>query len=99
MRNKFSLTPDPKAETVLTVPLEGDVGDTPGADRIRSNILKRRVGIVLRYSCPKRVSNPLLRASMRELPSTTTDSAIPASVSTTTRSSVAPAPMVMFSSL
>src|SRR5437667_7933871 len=29
--NRFSLTPEPKADTVLTVPLAGEVGDTPGA--------------------------------------------------------------------
>src|SRR5687767_7292248 len=67
-RNAFSLTADPKADTVLTLPLAGEVGDTPGAALMRSNMLKRRVGIVLRYSGPNRVSNPLLRASMRELP-------------------------------
>src|SRR5688572_31768121 len=78
IRNAFSLTPDPKADTVLTAPLDGDVGDTPGAALIMSNMLKRRVGIALRYSCPKRVSKPLLRASMREVPSTTTVSATPA---------------------
>jgi hypothetical protein len=50
MRKAFSLTPDPKDDTVLTVPLAGEVGDTPGADLIMSNMLKRRVGIVFRYS-------------------------------------------------
>ncbi len=48
IRNRFSLTPEPKAVTVLTVPLDGDVGDTPGAALIMSNMLKRRVGIVVR---------------------------------------------------
>jgi hypothetical protein len=75
LRPVFSLTPDPKADTVLTVPLVGEVGDTPGAALIKSNMLNRRAGIVLTYSCPKQVSNPLLRASMREPPSTTTGSA------------------------
>src|SRR6266542_761502 len=93
MRNRFSLPPEPKAATVFTVPLEGEVGDTPGADLIASNMLNRRVGIVRRYSGPKRVSNPLLRASMRDAdPSTTMDSATPATFNTTVRSSVAPAP-------
>ncbi len=47
LRPAFSLTPDPKADTVLTVPLVGEVGDTPGAALIKSNMLNRRVGIVL----------------------------------------------------
>ena len=79
MRNRFSLPPDPNADTVFTVPLDGEVGDTPGAALIESNMLNRRVGMVRRYSGPNRVSNPLLRASMREPePWTTTDSASPA---------------------
>src|SRR5689334_13305223 len=49
MRNRFSLPPDPKAETVLTVPLDGEVGDTPGAALIESNMLNRREGIARRY--------------------------------------------------
>ena len=99
MRNRFSLPPDPKADTVLTVPLVGDVGDTPGAARIESNMLKRRVGMVLRYSGPMRVSMPLLRTSTRDPdPSTTTDSATPARASTAVLSSVVPVPMLMPSS-
>src|SRR5215510_3398660 len=86
MRKRFSFTPDPKVDTVLLTPLAGDVGETPGAALIMSNMLKRRVGIVRRYSCPKRVSNPLLQASMREVPCTTTVSATPASPRTTVRS-------------
>jgi hypothetical protein len=39
IRNWFSFTPDPNDDTVLTVPLDGDVADTPGADRIMSNML------------------------------------------------------------
>src|SRR5262245_48078353 len=94
MRNRFSLPPEPNAETVVAVPLDGDVGETPGAALIASNMLNRRDGIALRYSGPKRVSNPLLRASMREpAPWTTTDSAIPATFNTTVRSSVAPIPI------
>src|SRR6476660_10467495 len=80
MRKRFSLPPEPNAETVLTVPLDGEVGETPGAALIESNMLNRRDGIARRYSGPKRVSTPLPRASMRDPdPSTTTDSAIPAS--------------------
>src|SRR5216683_2872780 len=80
MRNWFSLVPEPNTDTVVVVPLDGDVGEIPGAARIESNILARRVGIALRSSGPKRVPNPGLRASMREpAPSTTTDSARPAS--------------------
>ena len=45
MRNRFSLPPEPNADTVLTVPLDGDVGETPGAALIKSNMLNRRVGI------------------------------------------------------
>src|SRR5207248_10512732 len=94
MRNRFSLPPDPNADTVFTVPLDGDVGDTPGAARIASNMLNRRVGIALRYSGPNRLSNPLPRASMREPdPSTVIDAATPASFKTAVRASVAPAPM------
>src|SRR5262249_31373302 len=94
MRNRFSLPPEPNAETVLTVPLAGEVGDTPGAALIKSNMLNRRVGIVRRYSAPTRLSNPLPLASMREPDSwTTIDSAGAATLNTTIRSMVAPAPM------
>src|SRR6195256_6042337 len=83
MRNRFSLPPEPNADTVFTVPLDGDVGDTPGAARIASNMLNRRVGMALRYSGPNRVSNPLPRASMREPdPSTTNDSSMPSTLRT-----------------
>src|SRR5215467_7187477 len=94
MRKRFSLPPEPKADTVVTVPLDGDVGDTPGAALIASNMLNRRVGMALRYSDPKRVSNPLLRASIRDPdPWITIDSAMPANFNTTVLESVAPAPM------
>ena len=43
---------------MVTVPLEGDVGETPGAALIMSNMLDRRVGMVVRSSGPKRVSKP-----------------------------------------
>ena len=66
MRNRFSLPPEPNADTVFTVPLDGEVGDTPGAALMASNMLYRRVGMALRYSGPKRVSNPVPRASMRD---------------------------------
>src|SRR5712691_5084806 len=80
MRNTFSFPAEPNADTRLAVPLEGEVGDTPGADLIESNMLNRRVGMGPRYSGPMRVSIPLPRASMREpVPSTTIDSARPAS--------------------
>jgi hypothetical protein len=39
IRNRFSLPPDPKADTVFTVPLDGDVADRPGAALIASNML------------------------------------------------------------
>jgi hypothetical protein len=42
----FSLTADPNTDTVLTVPLDGDEGETPGVLRMKSNMLDRRVGIV-----------------------------------------------------
>src|SRR5437870_175272 len=94
MRNWFSLVPDPDADTVVVVPLEGDVAETPGADLIESNMLDRRVGIPLRSSGPKRVAKPGSRASSRDpAPSTTTDSARPANGSTAVLSMVAPAPM------
>src|SRR4030095_14360999 len=95
MRNRFSLPPDPNAETVVIVPLDGDVGDTPGAALIASNMLNRRDGIVLRYSAPKRVSNPLLRAARREsVPWTTIDAWMPATFNITDLSSVAPTPIL-----
>src|SRR4029453_3895140 len=94
MRNRFSLAPEPSTDTVLTLPLDGEVGDTPGAARIKSKMLNRRVGIALRYSVPKRVSNPLPRASMREPDSwTTIDSAAAATFKITVPPRVAPAPM------
>src|SRR5262249_54636275 len=75
IKNVFSLVPEPNADTLLVDMLPGEVGETPGAALTKSNILKRRVGIALRSSGPKRVSNPLPRASRREPePSTTTDS-------------------------
>src|SRR4029453_16212194 len=96
MRNRFSLTPPPNEDTVLTVPLVGEVGDTPGAALIKSNMLYRRVGISLRYSTPKRVSNPLSLASVREpVPSTTIDSATPAALKMTVLSRVGAAPTRM----
>src|SRR3954454_10651499 len=65
MRNWFSLVPEPNADTVVAVALDGDVGDTPGADLIASNMLDRRVGMVWRSSDPTRVLKPGPRASMR----------------------------------
>ena len=104
MRNWFSLTPEPSADTlvadtVVVVPLAGEVGEIPGAALMKSNMLNRPVGMALRSSGPNRVSNPLPRASMREpAPCTVTDSATPASSSTTVLSMVPPAPMRMSSS-
>src|SRR5687767_2145875 len=96
IRNWFSFTPEPNAETVVAVPLDGDVGEIPGADLTQSNILARRVGIALVSSGPKRVPKPGFRASIREpAPSPATDSAMPASFRTTVLSIVAPAPITM----
>src|SRR5690349_11832010 len=96
MRNWFSFVPDPNADIVVTVPLDGDVGDTPGAALTESNMLARREGIVRRSSGQKRTSTPGFLASTREMvPSTTTDAAIAAGISTAVRSTVAPAPMRM----
>src|SRR5215510_12293735 len=93
IRNMFSLTPEPNEETVLTMPLVGDVGETPGAALIKSNMLYRREGISLRYSTPKRVSKPLSLASMREpAASTTIDSAIPATLPTSFLTRIASVP-------
>src|ERR1700687_1488080 len=95
IRNRFSLLPEPKADTVLTVPLEGDVGEIPGVALMASNILNRRVGMVLGYAGPRCASMPLPRASSREPdPSTTSDSAMPASFRITVLESVALAPML-----
>ena len=55
MRNWFSLLPDPKAEIVVVVPLDGEVAEMPGAARIQSNMLLRRVGIDAISSTPNRV--------------------------------------------
>jgi hypothetical protein len=97
--NVFSLVPDPNAETLLVVPLPGDVAETPGAARMKSNMLNRRTGINLRSSGPNRVSNPLPRASRREpAPSTTSDSSTPATLSTAVRSIVALIPIQISSS-
>ena len=41
-RNWFSLVPDPNADTVVTVPLDGEVGEIPGAALIKSNMPARR---------------------------------------------------------
>ena len=99
MRNRFSFVPEPNTEMVVATPLDGEVGDTPGAALMKSNMLARRVGIALMSSGPKRVPNPGFRASMREpAPSTTTDSSRPASFRTAVRSMVAPAPMLISSS-
>src|SRR5688572_12218148 len=57
-RNWFSFVPEPNADTVAVVPLDGDVGDTPGAALMKSNMLARRVGMVRRSSDRKRVPNP-----------------------------------------
>src|SRR4029078_3092729 len=80
IRNWFSLVHEPNDEMVVVVlegevPPEGEVGEIPGARRMKSNMLTRRVGIRVRSSGPNRVPNPGFRASMREpLPSTTIDS-------------------------
>src|SRR4029450_5316842 len=88
IRNRFSLVPEPNAETLAgeaaalidwSEPLDAEVGDTPGAALMKSIVLKRRVGIARKSSAVKRVANPLLLASRRDPePSTTTDSATPA---------------------
>src|SRR5215204_6701237 len=57
-RNWFSLVPEPNADTVVAVPLEGDVGEIPGAARIQSNMLERRVGIAWMSSTPNLVERP-----------------------------------------
>jgi hypothetical protein len=75
IRNAFSLVPEPNTETLLLATLPGVVGDTPGAARIASNMLKRRIGMDSTASRPNRVSNPLFRASSCEPePCTTSDS-------------------------
>ena len=53
IRNVFSLVPEPNAETLLVDTLPGEVGDTPGAALMKSNMLKRRVGIALEILGPK----------------------------------------------
>jgi hypothetical protein len=76
MRKVFSLVPEPNADTVFTVPLDGDVGEIPGAARRKSNMLDRRVGIVRKSSWRNRVANPGSRTSILvPAPSTTIDSA------------------------
>src|SRR6266851_2153690 len=78
----FSLTPDPNADTVVVADaaLDGDVGEIPGAALMKSNMLMRRVGILVMSSGPNRVASPGSRASIRDpAPSTEIDSARPAS--------------------
>src|SRR3982751_6607284 len=75
IKNPFSLVPEPNTDTLLLAALPGEVGDTPGATLMKSNMLNRRVGMDWKSSRSKRVSNPPLRASMREPePPPTTDS-------------------------
>ena len=80
MRNAFSFTPEPNADTVFTVPLDGEVGDTPGAALMKSNMLNRREGIAL--STPGRSESrrrcPALLCASRS--STTNDSSTPATL-------------------
>src|ERR1051326_2734252 len=66
IRNWFSLVPDPSAEIVVTVPLDGDVGEMPGAFLSQSNMLARRLGIARNSSWPKSRVNPESRASIRD---------------------------------
>ena len=66
MRNAFSLVPEPNTETLLLATLPGEVGETPGAARMESNMLNRRIGMDSTTSRPNRVSNPLCRASSCE---------------------------------
>src|SRR5688572_31154671 len=70
IRNWFSFVPDPNAEMVVVVPvvvvpLPGEVGEIPGAALMKSNMLARRVGIVLMSSGPNRVLKPESLASIR----------------------------------
>jgi hypothetical protein len=53
IRNWFSLTLEPRADTLaedtlVVVPLAGDVGEIPGAALMKSNMLNLGVGIVRR---------------------------------------------------
>src|SRR5215207_5131524 len=102
IRNWFSLVPEPNAETVVAValvPLEGEVGDTPGAARRKSNMLARRVGMALMSWYVNRVLNPGSRTSIRDpAPSTTIDSATPARFIWMVRGIVDPALMLIPSS-
>jgi hypothetical protein len=47
IRNAFSFVPEPNTERLLLDRLPGAVADTPGAIRMKSNVLNRRVGVVL----------------------------------------------------
>ena len=81
---------------VVWIPLDGEVGETPGAALTKSNMLARRVGIPSMSSEPKRVPNPGFRASIREpVPSTTIDSSTPARFSVAVLSIVEPAAIKM----
>jgi hypothetical protein len=53
IRNMFSFVPEPNADTLLVATLPGEVGETPGAALMKSNMLNRRTGIALRSSGPK----------------------------------------------
>src|SRR5688500_2307250 len=98
MRNAFSLTADPNTETVLTEPLAGEVGETPGALLIRLNMLYRRDGISRMYSDPNRVSRPLVRDVISEEGWTVIDSVTPARRNRTVSSTVSPPPSATLSS-
>jgi hypothetical protein len=81
-------------DTVVLVPLDGEVAESPGAALMKSNMLARRVGMALKSSAPKRVPNPGSRASMREpAPWTTIDSSTSANLRTAVLSMVEPTPI------
>src|SRR6516225_2979058 len=65
-RKAFSSTPPPKTETQLLFPLEGEVGETPGAALMKSNMLYRLTGIDFICSEPNRLDSPIFHVSRED---------------------------------
>src|SRR5262245_8446670 len=97
-RYKFSFTLEPKTETLGSAPLDAEVGETPGAARMRSNMLKRRIGIAGSVSGPNRVANPVRCGSTIVPASTDTDPATPPNFKMTDRSELPWTSLAMCSS-
>ena len=85
-------------DMVLTEPLDGDVGDTPGAAFMKSNMLYRRVGMTGRDSARSGLESAASRFDPRAGSLDDNRLGDAGQLQHTVRSSVALAPMRMFSS-